>query len=66
MAKKQHDPYKDFRALSKEEQRESLLDVSSMCIDGAPVSLARRLEIYFDVSPDEQKERRHELFRNHF
>jgi len=38
----------DFRKLSKDEQREVILSISERCIDGAPVGLARRIEIYFE------------------
>ena len=62
--RKQYDPYKEFRALPKWEQREKILDISSMCIDGAPPSLARRIEIYFDVNEAEQTERATELWRS--
>jgi hypothetical protein len=59
--KKQYDPYAEFRAMSKDEQRERILDIASMCIDGATVGLARRIEIYFDVSDDEQKQRHRDI-----
>lgn len=46
MARKPVDRYADFKALSKDEQRESILSVTEKCIDGAPVYLARWMEIY--------------------
>jgi hypothetical protein len=56
--RKQYDPYAEFRAKTKDEQRESILDIAAFCIDGATVGLARRIEIYFDVT-EEQQEQRH-------
>lgn len=56
MAKK--DYYADFRAMEKAEQRERILSVSSMCIDGAPRYLARWIETYLGATEDEQKARR--------
>jgi hypothetical protein len=53
----QYDQFAEFRALSKDEQRGQILDIASMCIDGASVSLARKIEIYFDVTQDEQVQR---------
>lgn len=38
--------YADFAKKSKSEQREILLSIAERCVDGAPVGLARRLEIY--------------------
>lgn len=61
--KKQYDPFAEFRALSKDAQREEILDIASMCIDGASVGLARRIEIYFDVTEEDQKERYFEIHR---
>lgn len=58
-----YEPFQNFRAMSKEDQRENILDSCSMCIDGASVSLARKIEIYFDVTPEEQKERMHAIYR---
>lgn len=37
-----------FRALSREDQRIHLLSVTKLCWDGAPVSLARKIEIYLE------------------
>lgn len=62
MAKKKRDEYEDFRALDKFGQMEHLLNIASMCIDGAPKSLARKIEIYLDSTPEEQNERRHRLY----
>jgi hypothetical protein len=54
--------YEDFRALSKDEQRERILSLTSMCHDGAPLMLARWVEIYFDATEDEQKDRMREAY----
>lgn len=51
--------YPEFQALSKDEQRESILRTAYNCIDGAPVSLARRIEIYFDETEETQRRRNH-------
>jgi hypothetical protein len=37
----------DFAKLTKDEQRAQILSIAERCIDGAPVGLARRIEIYF-------------------
>lgn len=47
MARKRTDPYAEFKSMSKDEQKEQILSIAERCIDGAPVSLARRIEIYF-------------------
>ncbi len=52
-----HNPYADFRALSKDDQREHILSVSALCLDDAPRSLARKIEIYFDATDDDQANR---------
>lgn len=59
-----YDAYKYFRELSKEDQRENILASASMSIDGASVSLARKIEIYFDVTPEEQQQRARSIFRS--
>lgn len=59
--RKGYDPYADFRKLSKDEQREQILDITAFCIDGASIGLARRIEIYFDVTKDEQVQRQHDI-----
>lgn len=46
-----------FRELSKEDQREHILSVCALCRDGAQVTLARKIEIYLDVSQEDQKAR---------
>lgn len=46
MAKKKTDPYAEFRAMPRHEQRLNMLHVTDLCWDGAPVSLARKIEIY--------------------
>lgn len=38
--------YEYFADMSREDQRTEILSVAAMCIDGAPVSLARKIEIY--------------------
>lgn len=38
----------EFRRLPKSEQREVIISIASRCIDAAPPTLARRIEIYFD------------------
>lgn len=43
-----YDPFKTFRELSKDEQRENILAACELCIDGAPTTLARKIEIYFN------------------
>lgn len=35
-----------FVNMTRVEQREHILSVAERCIDGAPVSLARKIEIY--------------------
>lgn len=58
MAKrKRQDPYAWFRDMSKDDQREHLLDVASMCIDAANVPFARKVEIYLGVTDDMQRDR---------
>jgi hypothetical protein len=57
MGRKGSDRYAEFRAMTKFDQLQNILDVASFCIDGAPVSLARKIEIYFDVTEAEQIER---------
>lgn len=37
-----------FRQMSTNDQRQNILDVAKWCIDGAPVSLARKIEIYLE------------------
>lgn len=47
MAKrKQYDPLAEFRKLSKADQSIHILEVAERCIDAAPVSLARKIEIF--------------------
>lgn len=53
------DHYETFRQMDKGQQREHLLIIASMCIDGAPRSLARKIEIFFEATPEEQRERMH-------
>jgi len=36
----------EFRALSSSEMEEHLLSVTALCYDGAPKSLARKVELY--------------------
>jgi hypothetical protein len=55
--RKGSDPYQYFREMTPEEQLQNMLDVAAFCIDGAPVSLARKIEIYFGVTEPEQVER---------
>lgn len=55
--KPKYDPYAEFKSMSKEDQKKQILSIAERCIDGAPVSLARRIEIYFDA-PAEPKQRR--------
>lgn len=38
--------YETFASMSRDGQREHILSVTERCIDGAPVSLARKIEIY--------------------
>lgn len=38
--------YEAFATMSREGQRANILSVAERCIDGAPVSLARKIEIY--------------------
>jgi hypothetical protein len=52
-----HDRYAEFRRLTKEEQRDRILSSAALSIDGAQVSLARWIEIYFDATPEEQEAR---------
>jgi hypothetical protein len=42
-----------FYALSHEEKRDHILSVCENCIDGAPLSLARKIEIYLNEELDE-------------
>lgn len=56
------DPYADFRAMTRDEQREHILTVCALCWDGAPKSLARKIEIYLEATPDDQKRRRDNAF----
>lgn len=44
--KKRQTFYEYFAEMSREDQRAEILAVTAMCIDGAPVSLARKIEIY--------------------
>ena len=44
--------YDWFRELSREDQRKNILAVADLCIDGAPVSLARKIEIYLEGESD--------------
>lgn len=44
-----HDPDEWFRNLSRDEQREHILSVAERCIDGAPASLARKIEVYLNA-----------------
>lgn len=37
-----------FRQMSTNDQRQNILDVAERCIDAAPVSLARKIEIYLE------------------
>ena len=46
--RKRIDRYAEFRAMTKEQQKESILAVTDKCIDGAPVFLARWIEIYLE------------------
>lgn len=48
MARKGYDPYAEFKTYSKDEQKEHILAVADKCIDGAPVFLARWIEIYLE------------------
>lgn len=55
--RKQCDPFERFRAMTEEEQIENILDIAAFCIDGAPVSLARKIEIYLGATQADQIER---------
>lgn len=57
MARKKYDPYETFRTLSKEEQKEQILSLAERCIDGAPVALARKIEIFLDATPEPKMRR---------
>lgn len=55
--KRQRDAYPEFMAKSKDEQRDEILRITAMCRDGAPVSLARKIEIYFGETEESTVER---------
>lgn len=57
MARKKYDPYAEFKSMSKEDQKANILSIAERCIDGAPVSLARKIEIFLDATV-EPKQRR--------
>ena len=56
-----YDPLAEFRAMTKDEQRENILNTAAMCIDGAPKSLARKIEIYFDETEEDRRQRRNKI-----
>lgn len=51
------DPFFEFRKLTLEQQRDEILRITALCIDGAPVTLARKIEIYMGETEQSTLER---------
>lgn len=51
------DRFAGFSKLSKDQQRDEILRITALCRDGAPVTLARKIEIYLGETEESTLER---------